>query len=476
MRKSLFGNLIIGSFLVIGIILVTITVYFTTYMESFAIREKARLLESNVDDIEDATYFALTNQSEVMDIMFQNIIDTVSSNTQSSVTVFDNNGFMLATSGKKLNRTSFEKVSDVVSKPVLKGESIVTMDVYRDKSGEKILTVGAPLIHDNEIYGGVMFNQLVPDVMSMYDFVSHRMIVMIIIAMVMAGILFYVLSLRITSPISKMNAAVIEFSKGNFANKVHYTADNEFGELAKNINMMAASLDNLENLRKGFISDVSHELRTPLTTISGFVEGILDGTIPEEARDEYLEVVLSESKRLSRLITSLLQVSRMESGEAKLDRSDFDLNELARVSLLKFEMMITSKNIDVSLNIGEGRLMVNADKDNITQVFINLINNAVKFTPEGGSISIEIEEKRDKAVINIINTGHGIESDKLQFIWDRFYKTDKSRSEDRTGMGLGLYIVKRILDMHNENIQVQSRVDEFTKFTFTLAKSKNSGI
>lgn len=474
MRKSIFGNLIAGSFLVIGVMLVAITVYFTTYMESFAIREKARLLESNVDDIEDATYFALTNQSDIMDIMFQNIIDTVSSNTQSSVTVFDNNGFMLATSGKNLDKTSFEKVSDVVSKSVLKGETIVTMDVYRDKSGEKILTVGAPLMHEDEIYGGVMFNQLVPEIKSVYAFVSHRMIVMIIIAMLFAAMLFYVMSFKITSPIKKISAAVMAFSKGDFKKRVEYSSDNELGELARNINYMASSLDNLENLRKGFISDVSHELRTPLTTISGFVEGILDGTVPEENRNEYLEIVLSESKRLSRLITNLLQVSRMESGEAKLEKTDFDINELVRLALLKFEMMITPKNIDVSLNIGEGRLMVNADKDNITQVLINLINNAVKFTPEGGSIAIDIGERRDKAVICITNTGHGIEPDKLQFIWDRFYKTDKSRSEDRTGMGLGLYIVKRILNMHNENIEVQSRVDEFTRFTFTLSRSKNS--
>ena len=200
----------------------------------------------------------------------------------------------------------------------------------------------------------------------------------------------------------------------------------------------------------------------------------MDGTIPEESRDEYLEVVLSESKRLSRLITNLLQVSRMESGEAKLERKDFDINDLVCVSLLKFEMMITPKNIDVSLNIDEGKLMVNADKDNISQVLINLINNAVKFTPKNGTISIDIKQTRDKAIVSITNSGHGIEPEKLNYIWDRFYKADTSRGEDRTGMGLGLYIVKRIIGMHGENIKVESVVDEYTKFSFTLAKSRKN--
>ena len=294
-------------------------------------------------------------------------------------------------------------------------------------------------------------------------------VVFIFMAMIFSAVLFYFISKKITTPIKKISAAVKEFSKGNFEKRVQYSSDNELGELAENINHMATSIENLEKLRRGFISDVSHELRTPMTTISGFIEGILDGTIPEQSRDEYLKIVLSESKRLSRLVTNLLQISRMESGENIVKKIVFDINELVRLSLLKFEMMITSKNIEVDLTLDDEKLYVYADKDSITQVLINLINNAVKFTPDGGKISLDIKVLNEKAVISIINTGHGIESEKLEYIWDRFYKTDTSRSADRGGAGLGLYIVKRILTFHGEDISVQSVLDDFTRFTFTLS-------
>lgn len=461
-----------SSFAVIGIMFVVIILYFTSFVESFAINQKSKVLLENVNDIEKATYYAVNNQSDLMDVMFQSIIGTVAAATESSVAIFDVNGVIFASSEKMEEDEKFNVVSQNVSRPVLKGEQIVSMGIYKDQYGEKILTVGAPLIHDDEIFGGVMFNQRVPEIKSVYALVANRMVKMLIFGIFLSMLLFGFLSIKITSPIRRISAAVKEFSKGNFKKRVDYCSDNELGELARNINDMAGSLENLENLRNSFISDVSHELRTPLTTISGFVEGIIDGTIPSESQGEYLEVVLSESKRLSRLITNLLQVSRMESGEAKPDRTDFDINELVRLALLKFEMMITPKNIDVLLNLDEGRLMVNADKDNITQVLINLINNAVKFTPRDGRISIDVVTKRDKVFVSIENSGHGIDSEELRRIWDRFYKTDKSRSEDRTGMGLGLYIVKRIMTLHGEDITAESEIDKYTRFTFTLTRSK----
>ncbi len=472
MRKSIIGNLVLGSFTMLVIMFVTIMLYVTSYVENFAISQKSQALLGNVDYVEEATHMALVNQSEGMDSMYQRFMDALGSATQSAVSVFDVNGFIVASTDDSMNKKDFVAVSRKVSRPVLSGKQVVSMNVYKDQYGDKILTVGAPLIHDDEIFGGVMFNQRVPEIKSVYFFVTNRILKLLILCMILSLLLFGFLSFKITSPIRRISAAVKEFSKGNFKKRVDYKSSNELGELAKNINDMANSLDNLENLRKSFISDVSHELRTPLTTISGFVEGMIDGTIPEENHNEYLEVVLSETKRLSRLITNLLRLSRMESGEAKLDRTDFDINELVRLALLKFEMMITPKNIDVELNISEGRVMVNADKDNITQVLINLINNAVKFTPEGGSIKIDVSQGRDKVYVSIENTGHGIEPEELSRIWDRFYKADKSRGRDRTGMGLGLYIVKHILSMHGEGITCESIVDRYTRFTFGLTKSK----
>ncbi len=231
---------------------------------------------------------------------------------------------------------------------------------------------------------------------------------------------------------------------------------------------MADSLENLEKMRSGFVSDVSHELRTPMTTISGFVEGILDGTIEKEEHSRYLEIVLSESKRLSRLVTELLKLTRMQNNEIKLDLSEFDIADLAYQALFGFEKQINDNELEIETNVPDEKIAVVADRDAITQVLTNLLGNAVKFTPQGGKISIRIWKHQARAYVEIKNTGAGIEPEKLKYIWDRFYKTDTSRNSDKGGFGLGLCIVKSIIDKHNEKIWAESVVGEHTLFAFSL--------
>lgn len=468
MKKSIIATLVLWSTLLIGVVFVSVIFYFTSYIENFAITQKADILLKNVAYVETISHYYLTNQNSENDVRFQEAINFVSGTTETAVAVFDNNGMIIISSGQKTARDEFVMVSKNVSDSVLNGKNFISMNVYKDQFGDNYLTVASPLDAGGEIYGGVMFNQRIPEIKSVYGFVANRILYVIILVMMLSAIMFGFLSIKVTSPVRRISAAVKEFSKGNFKKRVDYSSNNELGELARNINDMASSLDNLEQLRKGFISDVTHELRTPLTTISGFVGGIMDGTIPEENHREYLEVVLSESKRLSRLITNLVQVTKMENGETKPQRTNFDINELVRQTLLKFEMMVTPKNIAVSINIPEDRVLVNADKDSISQVLINLINNAVKFTPDGGRLAIDVSIIKSKVHVSVENSGQGIDENELKYIWDRFYKSDKSRGEDRTGMGLGLYIAKRIMDMHKEQIWVTSAKGENTVFTFTL--------
>lgn len=468
MRKSIIGTLALWSSLLIATVFISVIMYFTSYIEQFAINQKSQILLKNVAYVETISHYYLTNQNLENDERFKEAIDFVAGTTETAVDVFDINGMAIISSGQEVSDEKFRMISKKVTEPVLKGKQFISMNAYRDQYGDNYLTVASPLITDGEVFGGVVFNQRIPEIKSVYAFVANRIVHVLILLMVLSFILFGFLSIKVTSPIRRISAAVKEFSKGNFKKRVDYSSKNELGELARNINDMASSLDNLETSRKGFISDVTHELRTPLTTISGFVGGIIDGTIPKESHNEYLEVVLSESKRLSRLISNLVQVTKMENGEIKPDRTNFDISELVRQTLIKFEMIITPKNIDVSLNIPESKVVVNADKDKISQVLINLINNAVKFTPEDGKLVIDITVKKDKAYISVENSGPGIDENDLKYIWDRFYKGDKSRGEDRTGMGLGLYIVKRIIDLHDENITVTSIKDKKTTFEFTL--------
>ena len=468
MRKSIIGTLVLWSSALIAVIFISVIMYFTSYVEQFAINQKSQILLKNVAYVETLSHYYLTNQNNENDARFKEAINFVAGTTETAVDVFDNNGMVIISSGNTNPSDKFNMIPKKVSRAVLRGNNFISINIYRDQYGDNYLTVGAPLFEDGEIFGGVMFNQRIPEIKSVYGFVANRIVYILILVMLISIIMFGFLSIKVTSPVRRISAAVKEFAKGNFKKRVDYSSKNELGELARNINDMASSLDNLENSRKGFISDVTHELRTPLTTISGFVGGIIDGTIPEESRNEYLEVVLSESKRLSRLITNLVQVTKIENGEIKPQRTNFDINELVRQTLIKFEMMVTPRNIEVSLSIPEGIVLVNADKDNISQVLINLINNAVKFTPDGGRLSIDVSVKKDKVHVSVENSGPGIDENELKYIWDRFYKGDKSRGEDRTGMGLGLYIVKRIIDLHGENITAKSEKDKNTVFEFTL--------
>ena len=231
---------------------------------------------------------------------------------------------------------------------------------------------------------------------------------------------------------------------------------------------MAVALQNIEEMRRGFVANVSHELRTPMTSIRGFVDGILDGTIPPEKQNHYLTIVRDETIRLNRLVNDLLDLARMEAGEVKLNITVWDINELVRKCVIKLETLLLEKGLTVDADFEEEDLPVKADSDSIERVVYNLMHNAIKFTPAGGKISIKTRKRKDKAEIIVKDTGIGIAQNDQDMIWDRFYKADKSRGRDKTGTGLGLAIVRNIINEHGQNIWVESKPGEGTAFMFTL--------
>ena len=240
-------------------------------------------------------------------------------------------------------------------------------------------------------------------------------------------------------------------------------------DLALAFNNMASSLQKSEYQRQEFVANVSHELKTPMTTISGYIDGILDGTIPPERQDHYLRIVSDETKRLSRLVRSMLDISQLqkEEGIPEEKKMHFDLEECAGMVLITFEKKINDKNLEVDVDFPEHPVYTMANRDYITQVIYNLLDNAVKFCPEKGTLGLKIRESDSKAYISITNTGDTIPPEELPLVFDRFHKLDKSRSKNRDGWGLGLYIVKTIVCSHGENISVSSK-DGKTEFTFTM--------
>ena len=277
---------------------------------------------------------------------------------------------------------------------------------------------------------------------------------------------------KIVSPLKKMSEAARSFSQGKFDVRVPVTGNDEVSELAEAFNSMASSLEKNEELRKSFLANVSHDLRTPMTTIAGFIDNILSGAIPYEKQNYYLEIVSSEVKRLARLVNSLLDISRIQAGDRKFVMAPFDVCEMSRQIIISLEQKLENKKLDVRFEPAQDNMYVNADRDAIYQVLYNLCDNAVKFAREGGIFRISHIERNGKIYTAVYNEGQGIAKDELPLVFDRFYKSDKSRGLDRTGVGLGLYIVKTIIDSHGEEIWVNSVYGEYCEFVFTLSPAE----
>lgn len=289
-----------------------------------------------------------------------------------------------------------------------------------------------------------------------------------LIPIIVMFFLLYAMTYRLTKPLKLMSKASKAMAKGDFSKRIPVMSDDEIGELSVSFNMMTNSLAQLEGMRKSFVANVSHELKTPMTTISGFIDGILDGTIEQDKQTYYLNIVSDEVKRLSRLVQSMLSMARLESGEFPLKPELFDLSQLLCTVVVSQEQRIEQKRIEITGLDELQSISVNADKDLIHQVLYNLVDNAIKFTDDGGNISFSLKTENKKAIFTVTNTGCGIPEKDLSFIFERFYKVDKSRSASKKSTGLGLYIVKTIVTAHGGTVSVTSKEKEFTTFKIIL--------
>ena len=289
--------------------------------------------------------------------------------------------------------------------------------------------------------------------------------------MVTALIPVYYLSKRITDPLKKISNAAHAFAKGDFSVRVNVVGNDEIAQLSESFNSMAEELQNQEKTRSAFIANISHDLRTPMTSISGFIDSMLEGAIPPDKYSHYLQIVATEMKRLSRLVSTLLEISKFEAGERKLNISEFDICEMARQIVISFEKKIEEKNLNVEFDLDDFNINVKADKDKIYQILYNICDNGIKFSKESGKYVVSVREKGKQVFVSVFNEGIGISSEDLPFIFDRFYKSDRSRGLDKTGVGLGLYICKTIVEAHGQEIWARSVYGEYCEFVFTLEKA-----
>ena len=333
---------------------------------------------------------------------------------------------------------------------------------------EPYYTVGRPIKAQDGSVIGVVFASTSAEGMTSFLLEIFKMFLFSAIAVLaLSFIVIYFVTDRLVRPLREMADATQSFSKGDFAVRVPVEGYDEVSKLAMAFNTMASSLAAQDQTSRSFIANVSHELKTPMTTISGFIDGILDGTIPEEKQRHYLTIVSEEVKRLSRLIKSMLNIAKIEAGEMVIKPVPVDINDIVCRTVFTFEKAIEEKRLDIR-GLDVDKIMVEADPDLIHQVVYNLIDNAVKFVNEGGYIEFSYTVDTAMTYIGVKNSGQGLTKEEVPRVFDRFYKTDKSRSLDKNGVGLGLHIVRSIINLHSGDIMVRSVEGEYCEFVFSL--------
>lgn len=466
-------------------IMVTVSIVLISFMFMggflawFAYRSAGgeKRLQLQEDCIETSHNLAISTESgmKAIQMVVRDNIENMAKKRSYNIVVTDSDGLVAAFIGQDdySNHLGKQVPSFPLEMAIKEGQYSGVGDFNKFYGSSITYTTGAPIIlSTGEIIGAVFITSYDTVLYEMLHTVTQMFIPSAIAAIFIAVLLSYAMTRRMVEPLRQMSSAAQSYANGDFDTKITITSDDEIGELAAALNNMSLSLSRIEKTRREFVANVSHELRTPMTTIAGFIEGILDKTIPEEKQEEYLAVVSQEVQRLTRLVNGLLSLSRIENDGQKIEYTRFDICKTISNIAFSFEKQINEKNITVNLNYEDHAVFIMADRDMMTQVVHNLLHNAVKFTKENGEINVKVSSEGKKALISVYNTGDGIPKDELPVVFDRFYKCDKSRGMDKSGSGLGLYIVRQIIALHNENITVNSVEGEYCEFIFTIEKAK----
>ncbi len=472
MRNKLFNKLFLTTSIALVISIMLILVLLSVSVNSYFINDKKQLLTDNCKTVAGV----LTSRTD-SNINFQAGLDAmigvVSNAVLGETYVCDADGNVFSCSCREwLQYNNCIHSKGMIPQKVLKSaENGSYFEVGRlsGRFSKTYYTAVAPFYsHNGTAAGFVLISSPAHILQSMWSELTNIFIFCTALPLTVLFIFLYIMTKKITRPVNLMSKAAVKMSKGDFSERIPVSGDDEIAELSKAFNAMSDSLTQLEGMRRSFVANVSHELRTPMTTIGGFIDGILDGTIPADKEEQYLSIVSTEIKRLSRIVQSMLSLARLESGEQNVNPVNFNLSDLTIEIMLSQEQRIEDKNITVKGLDSGTDVTVTADRDLIYQAIYNIIDNAIKFTPNDKSIEITVSSDGNMAKIAVRNDGKGIPQNEMQHIFERFYKSDKSRSINKEGTGLGLYITKTIVDIHKGNITVNSVPGSYTEFVITL--------
>ena len=454
--------------IILVFMLSSLAVSLSALFSRFNERKQIETLSSVANTVEEWTVtLQMEQQDAVSARTYANYLRSWSKFTEADIIIVNRNGDVFETT------TPIKSVPDKVMESIDNDKTVVFKSDFDNFYKNRVLSVAYPIHYKNTPIGAIIFNKSLPELRHDVLELLFIFVMSSVLSLLVSVVIIYFQAKRISKPIISINKAAQNIAKGDFSERVAVTTHDEIGQLASTFNFMASSIEKSDANRQQFVSDVSHELRTPMTSITGFVEGMLDGTIDDSERDDYLKIVRDESIRLTKLVNDMLEMSKMQSDGFKINIAPFDINDLICLSLISLEKKIEERNVDIDVDFRPEHLITLGDKDQIKRVLINLLDNAIKFSLPNTQIEIKTSLINGKALVSISNTGEKIAPEDLKHIFDRFYKTDTSRELDRTGAGLGLSLVQNILRLHNQTVTVTNEKlpdnDTYiTTFKFTL--------
>ncbi|MCR4596921.1 MAG: ATP-binding protein [Lachnospiraceae bacterium] len=470
MRKTLYLKFILA-YIIFGFFgFVVVGSFVSSMITDHLTREKSE------DLYREATIIANTYANDLYNS--QTSLDTVSSQIsalsryiKSTIWIINPSGRMVLDSSKVLSQDS-EIIVENFDPAVTAGTYYTQGDFFGSFKTE-MLSVIAPISSSLRINGYVVIHYPMYEVEKSSNEILNICYIMLIILFLLSLIILIFFTEMVYIPLKTITAATEQYASGNMHYEFSVDSEDEIGYLAATLSYMAGEIARSEDDQKKFVANVSHDFRSPLTSMHGYLEAMVDGTIPPEMHEKYLKIVLNETDRLTKLTNSLLTLNNLNTSGMLLDITDFDINDVIRNVTATFGGTCMERGISFDLILTGETMYVSADRGKIEQVLYNLCDNAVKFSHHDSAITIETTEKHNKVFVSVKDTGIGIPKDDIKNIWDRFYKSDLSRGKDKKGTGLGLSITKEIIRAHNEHINVISTEGVGTEFIFSLPISDN---
>lgn len=432
-------------------------------------RDRADALYKEAILISNSYATDLYNSETTLESVWRQI-DALGTFMNASIWIVNPSGLIVLDSSSPIDIENSRTIPDF--NPTITGNSFYTVGKFFSMFEEDMISAFAPITSDYKVKGYVIIHYSMHELEKTAASLLNISYLTLVLLFVLSLIILLFFTELVYMPLRKITHATEQYAIGNFRYKFQIDSEDEIGYLGASLAYMASEISKSEDNQKRLVANISHDFRSPLTSMRGYLEAMLDGTIPPELHEKYLGVVLNETDRLTKLTNSLLTLNNLNTQGMILEKTSFDINQVIKNTAASFEGTCRNKLITIELALTGKTMFVTADLVKIQQVLYNLVDNAIKFSHKNSSIKIETIEKSNKILVSVKDNGIGIPKDSIKLIWDRFYKTDLSRGKDKKGTGLGLSITKEIIHAHNENINVISTEGEGTEFIFTLEKSK----